>query len=350
MRVEGSRIQNQKNKRNDRGLSTLKTPLVSVIVPIYNVEPWLRKCLDSLKGQTLKQIEIICIDDGSTDGSGEIAEEYANDEWPVFRVIHHGVNRGLSATRNTGIDAARAEYLMFVDSDDWVEPEFCEIPYRAVINNQADIVIFDALVEGKKKSKKKKDRHNNIKNGLTDEFTAIEHGGWAIWNKLYRKNLFVSIRFPERRIYEDVAITHKLIHCAKRIVYINKLLYHYIQRKGSITHTSRDTDKIDSFMASYEKYVDLVSYGFPKEKLGFYELSMYSAAVGLLSDTISLPGSNRLYAKAKEIVCSTKRIPAGLSIKHRIAVTVFNYDDRLFYFLCRTAGRLKFNSNRNNKC
>lgn len=103
-------------------------PKVSVIVPVYNVEPYLRQCLDSIVSQTLKDIEIILIDDGSTDGSGEICDEYKREDHRI-RVIHK-VNEGLSAARNDGIDASTAPYIMFVDGDDWVEPEFCETPCR----------------------------------------------------------------------------------------------------------------------------------------------------------------------------------------------------------------------------
>ena len=116
-------------------------PLITVIVPIYNVAPYVRKCLDSLKRQTLKQIEVICIDDGSTDESGEIAEEYESQNWPLFRILHTD-NQGLSAARNRGLDEAKSQWLMFVDSDDWVEPEFCEMPYKTAIEYQADLVIF----------------------------------------------------------------------------------------------------------------------------------------------------------------------------------------------------------------
>ena len=115
-------------------------PLVSVIVPNYNVERYVRKCLDSLRGQTLREIEVICIDDGSTDESGRIVDEYAKED-ERLRVIHTE-NRGLSAARNRGIDEARADWLMFVDSDDWVDPDFCKVPYEAAIENQADLVIF----------------------------------------------------------------------------------------------------------------------------------------------------------------------------------------------------------------
>lgn len=122
----------------------LEDPLVSVIVPIYNVEKYIRRCLDSLKNQTMKQIEVIMINDGSTDESGRIAEDYVIDSWPQFRFIRYDMNRGLSAARNTGIDEARAEWIMFVDSDDWVEPEFCRVPYETVLNDNADMIIFPA--------------------------------------------------------------------------------------------------------------------------------------------------------------------------------------------------------------
>ena len=116
----------------------MDVPLISVIVPIYNVERYVRKCLDSLVAQTMKQIEIICIDDGSTDRSGQIAEEYVGiHEGVLFRVIHTE-NQGLSAARNRGIDEARSQWIMFVDSDDWVDEKFCETPYKTAVEKQAE--------------------------------------------------------------------------------------------------------------------------------------------------------------------------------------------------------------------
>ena len=106
-------------------------PRVSVIVPIYNIAPWLEKCLDSLKRQTLKEIEIIMIDDGSTDESGTIAKRYCvkYPEWPRFRYFHTE-NKGLSSARNHGINESQSRWIMFVDGDDWVDEHFCEVPYK----------------------------------------------------------------------------------------------------------------------------------------------------------------------------------------------------------------------------
>ena len=115
-------------------------PAVSVIVPVYNVEPYLHRCVDSLTGQTLTDIEIILVDDGSTDGCGRICDEYAAAD-PRVRVVHQE-NAGLSEARNAGIDRARADYLMFVDSDDWVEKDYCRIPWEIARSQQADLVMF----------------------------------------------------------------------------------------------------------------------------------------------------------------------------------------------------------------
>ena len=113
--------------------------MVSVIVPVYNVEKYVRQCLESLKAQTLEDVEFVIIDDGSTDSSGRICDEYSIDS--RFRVFHTE-NRGLSAARNRGLDEARGEWIEFVDSDDWVLPGFCEVPLKAAIENNADLVIF----------------------------------------------------------------------------------------------------------------------------------------------------------------------------------------------------------------
>ena len=121
-------------------------PKVSVIVPMYNVEAYLPRCLNSLRRQTLSDIEIILVDDGSPDRCGEIADRYAREDGR-FRVIHQA-NAGLSAARNRGIELASAPYLMFVDSDDWVEPDFCRIPFETAEEHGADLVIFRRWRDG----------------------------------------------------------------------------------------------------------------------------------------------------------------------------------------------------------
>lgn len=306
-------------------------PLISVIVPIYNVEKYVRKCLESLKNQSLKQIEVICIDDGSTDASGRIADEYESDDWPVIKVIHTK-NRGLSAARNRGIDEARSEWLMFVDSDDWVDREFCEIPYRTAVRENADIVAFQSyrVVHGRVKKPKDADRPV----GVVDEMTAYDYVDGPAWNKLYKKELFEDIRYPEGHVYEDVSTTHKLIHKAARIYVFNDSLYYHVKREGSITQTHTAANKRDGFVAGIERQEDLASYGYPAERV-----SICGPAIGFLS--ASTPSDDPLYLKAVEMVDLVQGCPKGLTLKQKMGLTVWRVNRPLFYFICRGLGRAK---------
>lgn len=309
----------------------MSQPLISVIVPIYNVAPYLRKCLDSLKNQTMKEIEIICIDDGSTDSSGRIADEYVSDEWPKFRIIHTE-NRGLSATRNRGIDEARAEWIMFVDSDDYVEDIFCEVPYKSAIENHADLVIYEYINERGLKKKKKAEAPT----GLVDEITAHEFGRVAVWNKLYKKALFNSIHYPEGYVYEDIATTHKLVHEAKMIILLQTCLYHYTSRKGSITNTKTLSHKRDAFVSIQERYNFLMHCGYSVEKI---ESVLLGAAIGYLS--ASLPYENAYWVKARDVVESSHGMPKELTLKQKIALIVWRINPAFFYFVSKLSGRLR---------
>ena len=307
-------------------------PLISVIVPIYNIAPYLRKCLDSLKNQTMKQIEVIMIDDGSTDDSGRIAEEYVSDDWPKFRLIRHEKNRGLSAARNTGIDEAKAEFVMFVDSDDWVEKEFCRIPYEAAIENKADLVIFWFDVWNNKRKRKKKGCV--VSQGIVDELTAHEYGGTVVWNKLYKKDLYKSIRYPEGHTFEDFAITHKLVHEAEEILFLEDCLYNHISRVGSITKTHSIDNKRDGFVMSRQRKIDLISFGYPEERL---KDVLYGSTIGYLS--VSPRANDQLYIEAKTIVDSMVGIPKQLCWKQKAGLITWKISAPIFHLLMRIVHR-----------
>ena len=208
-------------------------PLVSVIVPVYNVSNYLVKCLESLVEQSLKDIEIILIDDGSTDDSGMLCDIYAQNDNRI-RVIHKS-NEGLSQARNDGIDFSSSPYIMFVDSDDWVDRQFCELPYKEAIENNADLVLFHF---NKAIDNTIIPKNTNSITGLISEKEAIYFNinyAPASWLGLYKKALFNDIKFPSGKLFEDVGTTHKLIHEAKRICIVNKCLYNYrVSRPGSI--------------------------------------------------------------------------------------------------------------------
>ncbi len=300
-------------------------PLISIIVPIYNVKKYIRKCLDSLKNQSMKQIEVICIDDGSTDNSGRIAEEYKAD--PRFRIIHTE-NRGLSAARNRGIDEVKTDWIMFVDSDDWVDEKFCEIPYQTAVENCADLVIFRSCRV--KRGRIKKYRRSYFPTGIIDEFTAFEYGAESVWNKMYKKTHFKNIHFPEGRVYEDVATTYKFVHNAKRIYLLNECLYFHTDREGSITNMHSLSNHKDSFIANVERYQSLIAYGYPEEKL---IPSLCSSAMGYLASVY--PSENLLTKKAVEIVDSTKSFPISYPVWKRGALLMWKFDIRLFYLVSK---------------
>ena len=219
-------------------------PLVSVIVPVYKVEPYLERCLDSLADQTLKEIEIIVIDDGSPDRCGEICDAYAAKD-ARFRVVHQE-NCGLSAARNVGIELAQADYLMFVDSDDWVHPDYCRLPYEAAVEHGAELVMFQyRRIEKEKERLWLPDEPEGIKSQDDGIRILFQGAGMVAWNKLYHNRLFREIRFPEGRFFEDNAVAHRIVYSAQKIFFLRCPLYYYVIREGSITR-SKD----------YKKYKD----------------------------------------------------------------------------------------------
>ena len=300
----------------------MQQPLISVIVPIYNVEKYVRRCLDSLLHQTMKEIEVICIDDGSTDDSGRIADEYLSDS--RFK-CYHTKNHGLSEVRNSGIRLASADYIMFVDSDDWVSDHFCQKAYEAAIEQRADIVIFGAYKV--KNGKIRQARNWIIPDRPLDEIEAHEFGGAAVWNKLYRRDLFKEIAYPVGRSYEEIATTHKVVHAAGKIVIIPHHLYYHLSREGSISNSHSAQNRKDAFTAALERYEDLVSYGYPEEKIRSF---LCGYAIALL---LRVQPEDTLYNIAANIVDETKMIPGSLSKKRKIAFALWKTDRRLFAFL-----------------
>lgn len=309
----------------------LSTPFVSVIVPIYNVEKYVKKCLDSLREQTLKQIEVICIDDGSTDRSGEIADGYESSEYPVFRIIHTE-NRGLSAARNRGIEESRSQWLMFVDSDDWVESGFCEIPWKMSQKYDADMVIFQNY-NATEKGRVKKQQEEVKETGIIDHESAIDIGGTAVWRRLCKKELFDNLHYPEGRVFEDSAITHRLVYRSSRILNLKEYLYNYRYRRGSICHSlSSEKDRLEM---STLRYQQLVEFGYPEEKA---KAQLVAAALRCCG---RMKKDSEVYCDAIEIIKSVTGmgISRYLSIKEKYMLKIWNTNESLYQMMYMTALR-----------
>lgn len=216
--------------------------LITVIVPVFNVSQFLRKCLKSIIDQSYRNIEIIIIDDGSTDGSGNICDELSVTDERV-KVIHQ-LNMGLSGARNTGLDNASGKYIFFCDSDDYIEPDALEKMLFKLKRDHADIVAcgFSKVYQNSGESKEKKELFTNPKPGRWNGYQSViqmmrnNNVCTVVWNKLYRKELFEGIRFPLNVKNEDEATTYKLLYKAGIVTYTPDTLYNYTQRQESIIH------------------------------------------------------------------------------------------------------------------
>lgn len=214
-------------------------PVISVIVPVYKVEPYLPKCIESICRQTFSELEIILVDDGSPDCCGQICDEYAQTD-PRIRVIHQE-NRGLSAARNAGMAIARGQYFGFVDSDDWIEPDMFAFLYHNLRKEQADISVCGMYQhDGGRVIPYGDPDFYGVQTPVEAIRSVLRHGQicFCVWNKLYRREVFSEIRFPEGRIYEDVFVMVRLLDQASRIVVQLAPKYHYLRRAGSITRSA----------------------------------------------------------------------------------------------------------------
>ncbi|MDO4583386.1 MAG: glycosyltransferase [Planctomycetia bacterium] len=217
-------------------------PKVSIIIPVYNVEKYLRQCLDSARNQTLREIEIICINDGSTDSSGAILDEYATVD-SRFVVIHQE-NAGQSAARNRGLELAQGEYVAFLDSDDWYDLTLCEKVYARAKESQADMTLFFFhqihFPEGYEPLFHKICR--DCETGEYEKLRLISRTLTVIWNILFRRSFLEehSLRFLEKYIFEDTYFSLKAAILAKDITVLNERLYYYRYNPESITHQSPD--------------------------------------------------------------------------------------------------------------
>lgn len=213
-------------------------PLISIIVPVYNIERYIGKCLASLIGQTYENIEIVVIDDGSTDGSGRICDEIAVKDKRIK--VFHKKNGGLSDARNYGIKQAKGEIIALVDGDDFVKKKYIEVMVSAMRRGSADVVVCgyndvrlaDKVMSGKKATI-----------GL---LVKQENVDIVAWNKLYRKALFVdnNIWYPLGKKHEDALTTYKVYAEAEKVIYVDDVLYDYVEREGSIMNRADEYERL----------------------------------------------------------------------------------------------------------
>lgn len=238
---------------------------VSVIVPIYQVEAYLARCVDSLIGQTYAELEIILVDDGSPDNCGAICDAYAKKDSRI-RVIHKP-NGGLSDARNAGLDIATGDYIYFVDSDDWIGSDAIAT-LMGQMDDTVDIVMGSS-VDVREEDEKILETAYSIPLRTfrrLDQLEAMKDdllGGWAAWNKLYRRKLFDTIRFPVGRINEDEAILLHVLALCDTVIQVGHPTYYYFLRPNSITTSSFSEKKMDWFLNCEANY-SFIRDGYPQ--------------------------------------------------------------------------------------
>lgn len=240
--------------------------LISVIVPVYNVEKYLHKCVDSIANQTYKNLEIILVDDGSTDNSGKICDEFAEKDGRI-KVIHKE-NGGQATARNMALNDAKGKYISFADSDDWLSDVFIENMHSEILRTDADIAVCARIKVYQKGSKL---AFNDMPSAVMTNVQALKNMltynnmDAAPCDKLYKASLLKSLRFPTGYICEDIPFVFGAVMNAEKVVYINKPLYYYLQRQGS-TSKSDFSEKSKGLEIYHRQAADMVSEKFPELK------------------------------------------------------------------------------------
>jgi len=284
--------------------------LVSIIVPIYKVENYLEKCLDSIIAQTHKNLQIILIDDGSPDGCGEICDEYGNKDSRI--TVIHQKNMGLSAARNAGFEKVLGKYIGFVDSDDYIAEDMYESLVDAIEKYDTDISMcsyykVDNNIVSKAEYPEQKDRVYSRNEALKE--LLIDHKIQNyVWNKLYKKELFSKIRFPDGKEFEDIATIFYVFEKINSIVKISQTKYFYVTRSESIVNdVSRKT--INNYLEFSIKRYMYIKKKYPELKL-YNDYKLVSTTVRafydafILKDAEYLRSNNfkKLYAKFKSLI------------------------------------------------
>lgn len=275
----------------------MREPLISVIVPIYKVELYIRQCLDSILAQTYKNLEIILVDDGSPDNCPAICDEYAKRDSRV-QVIHKS-NGGLSDARNAGINFASGKYICFMDSDDWVAPDIIEYLFKGLKEYDADISTCEYYNVYKKKMIAVRRDSDRIFDGIggLEALLRLKIGNYA-WGKLYKKELWEEIRYPGGKLYEDVRTTYKLFRKCNRVAALKDCKYYYRQNDFGIVHTPSVYNKISCVESRMERY-DLI-YQDWKEVTPFLIREIFNYSVALRK-TICSAGEEEFQKEQKNL-------------------------------------------------
>lgn len=305
-------------------------PLISIIVPIYNVELYLEKCIDSIIAQDYTPLEIILVDDGATDRSGEICDKYAK-RYENITVLHKK-NGGLSSARNAGMEIMQGEYVCFIDSDDSIAPNMISTLYNDIYANNADIscISFLSIFPDRKVKNTELTRILVLsKKAALDCFLFNGYLTPCACGKLYKRELWENIKFPEGRLFEDQLTIYKVLDLAEKVVFNPEPKYFYLKREGSIGHSKFNKKTYDLYQAINEEY-DFIVGKYPELKAN---MSVAKITWELVFINMMIQSDKRWHDKdlikrsrkfARENIFSVFRCPY-INLTRKIQISLFAY-------------------------
>lgn len=306
---------------------------ISVIVPVYNIDSYLQRMLDSLIRQSYTNLEIILIDDGSLDNSGKICDEYAAMDSRI-RVVHKD-NEGVSVARNLGLELSSGDYIGFVDSDDVIDENMYKKLYDNMVINDCDISVCDYITFSDKVNFEYRD---NIKIYSREQALRdiINDGAITnfLWNKLFKKSLFNKVRFPMGKIYEDLYVMPKLIMSSKKVCYDNSKLYGYFKRNNSYVNTYNDQKNNNYLSFCDECYEYLSKYNFLEEDLVKYRcFYIYSAFLQAAKSKCKNIFKDEYMDSYYKLFKQSFKINNNYSMKRKVLFYILYVNKDLFYLI-----------------
>ncbi len=276
-------------------------PKISIIVPVYKVEKYIHKCIDSILAQTFTDFELILVDDGSPDNCGKICDEYAKQDSRI--VVIHKENGGQSTARNAGLDIAKGEYVGFIDSDDWIEPDMYEILYNICTEHNCDVANCSSTIYFKDRTVVNGGHPLTIHNRQEAMKTMLEGKLYdeCLWTKLIKRSLLDDIRIPNGIMYEDTAFTYKFMHRAKRVGCLGVAKYNYIKRDDSTMDRDIKNISIDAPLI-YDEMYDFISANYPELK-DIVVLKLANSCMSVLNLIIKVD-KFKLYKNSYYKVCN----------------------------------------------
>ena len=317
-----------------------KKELISIIVCAYNVESYIKECLESIINQTYKQLEIIIIDDGSTDNTSKICDEYQKKDKRI-KVIHQS-NKGLAVSKNIGLDNTHGNYISFIDPDDYVKKNFIEILYKTLKTKKVKMVMCNY-----------KNKSDNILSKGINIFQEGYHtidimqkvyknknreGIYISWNKLCHKSIYENIRFMDVRYGEDTSVIYEILYNAKKIYYIDKELYIYRIRKESLTDKTSHINKLISLNKTTDHNKEIcLKIGYTKMYIELVVEKLYNL---LILYKIDSKNQNKY---KKEYLKEYKEIKNKLNKKRNIFFTLCKILPSIYYWKVRLINKIDYN-------